>query len=83
MKHGADIQATTANGTAVDASRAGGAPVAQTKYLEAKAHCSNSGCSGVGLTKCTGCKQVRYCGQSCQLAHWQVHKVDCKMKTKS
>jgi ankyrin repeat protein len=69
IKHGADIGAKTAYGTAVDASRPVGASFAQTEYLEAKAHCSNPGCSGTGLKKCTGCKQVRYCGQACQLAH--------------
>jgi hypothetical protein len=77
-QHGADAQATAVDGTAVDASRAAGAPTAQTEYLEAKAHCSNPGCSGVGLKKCTGYKQARYCGQSCQLVHWNAHKADCK-----
>jgi hypothetical protein len=28
--------------------------------------------------KCTGCKQARYCGKVCQLAHWKAHKSDCK-----
>jgi ankyrin repeat protein len=78
LKHGADIGAKTAYGTAVDASRHVGATFAQTEYLEAKAHCSNPGCSGTGLKKCTGCKQARYCGPSCQLAQWKAHKVDCK-----
>jgi hypothetical protein len=78
LKNGANAQAFAAPGTAVDASRAGGAPIEQTEYLEAKAHCSNPGCSGARLKKCTGCKQVRFCGQVCQLAHWKAHKVDCK-----
>jgi hypothetical protein len=85
LKHGADAQAVDASkthDTAADASRAGGAPIAQTEYLEAKAHCSSPGCSGAGLKKCTGCKQARYCGQLCQLAHWKAHKDDCKIKTK-
>jgi hypothetical protein len=82
LKHGADAQASTAaHGTAVDASKDGDAPLAQTEYLEAKAHCSNPGCSGAGLKKCTGCKQARYCGQTCQLAHWKAHKADCKAST--
>jgi hypothetical protein len=50
----------------------------QTAYLEAKTSCSNSDCSGAGIKKCTGCKQARYCGEACQLAHWKVHKADCK-----
>jgi hypothetical protein len=77
-RHGADAQASAFGDTAVDASTAAGAPIAQTEYLQAKAHCSNPGCSGAGLKKCTGCKQARYCGQTCQLAHWKAHKGDCK-----
>jgi hypothetical protein len=80
IRSGADAQASTIDGTAVDVSRAAGAPVAQTQYLEAKAHCSNPGCSGAGLKKCTGCKQARYCGQTCQLAHWKAHKADCNAR---
>jgi ankyrin repeat protein len=76
-RNGSDAQASTVNGTVADFSRAGGAPIAQTEYLEAKAHCSNTGCSGAGLKKCTGCKQARYCGQTCQLAHWNAHKAEC------
>jgi hypothetical protein len=41
-------------------------------------HCSNPACAGAGIKKCTGCKEVRYCGQECQLAHWPAHKADCK-----
>jgi ankyrin repeat protein len=83
LKNGADVQASSAYGTTVDASRVGGAPIAQTEYLEAKAHCSNPSCCGVGLKKCTGCKQARYCGQVCQLAHWKAHKGDCKMRNEA
>jgi hypothetical protein len=39
LKHGANAQASTVHGTAVDASKDGGASIAQIKYLEAKAHC--------------------------------------------
>jgi hypothetical protein len=55
-----------------------GASAEQTMYLESKTHCSSPGCSGAGLMKCTGCKQVRYCKEACQLAHWKAHKADCK-----
>jgi hypothetical protein len=80
IKHGADPTAISDLGTATDASKDGGAAIAQTEYLEAKAHCSNPSCSGAGLKKCTGCKQVRYCGQTCQLAHWKAHKAVCKAR---
>ena len=80
IKHGANSQASTTDGfsNAAYFSKYYGAPVVQTEYLEAKAHCSNPSCSGAGLKKCTGCKQVRYCGQECQLAHWKAHKKNCK-----
>jgi hypothetical protein len=80
VKEGADpLKAMTADGaTAADFSKAVSASVEQTAYLEAKMHCSKTGCSGAGIMKCTGCKQARYCGEECQLAHWQAHKADCK-----
>jgi ankyrin repeat protein len=81
IKAGADTQATlfeVTDCTAADFSRHVGASADQTAYLEAKTHCSNPGCSGAGLLKCTGCKQARYCGEACQLAHWKAHKADCR-----
>jgi hypothetical protein len=85
LKAGADPQAVTtlnfADGTpitAADLFRVSGASAEQTAYLEAKTHCSNTGCSGAGIIKCTRCKQARYCGEPCQLAHWKAHKADCK-----
>jgi ankyrin repeat protein len=83
VKAGADTQAAAVDSsvskiTAADISKRFGALTTQTAYLEAKTHCSNTGCSGVGIMKCTRCKQVRYCGEPCQLAHWRVQKADCK-----
>jgi hypothetical protein len=40
--------------------------------------CSNPECGGIGPKRCSRCKQVRYCGRECQLAHWKAHKADCK-----
>jgi ankyrin repeat protein len=45
------------------------APAEQTAYLEAKTHCSHFGCSSAGVMKCMGCRQARYCGEACKLAH--------------
>jgi hypothetical protein len=81
VKAGANTQATIPgqiDARAADASRLAGASASQTAYLEAKTHCSNPGCSGAGLKKCPACKQARYCGEPCQLAHWKAHKADCK-----
>jgi hypothetical protein len=81
IKKGANPKAADQEyGTAADVSRRFGAPASQIAYLEAKMHCTNYGCSGAGFKKCTGCKQARYCGQKCQLAHWPVHKADCELQ---
>jgi hypothetical protein len=79
VKAGVDTQAATlTNVTAVHLSKFAGASAEQTAYLEAKTHCSNVGCSGAGIMKCTGCKQARYCLETCQLAHCKAHKGDCR-----
>jgi hypothetical protein len=78
VKAGADTQIAADDMSAADVSRRVGASAEQTAYLDAKTHCSNVGCSGAGIMKCTGCKQARYCGEACQLAHWKAHKVDCR-----
>jgi hypothetical protein len=81
VKAGADTQTfvdDSTNSTAASLSRDVGASAEQTAYLEAKTHCSNVGCSGAGMMKCTGCKQARYCREACQLVHWKVHKADCR-----
>jgi hypothetical protein len=75
MKAGADTQMFERIETAADLSRTVGASAEQTAYLEAKTHCSNVGCSGAGIMKCTGCRQAWHCGEACQLAHW---KADCR-----
>jgi hypothetical protein len=78
IKAGADPQVSAPWGTAANLSKKVGASAEQTAYLEAKTHCSSPECSGAGIMKCTGCKQTRYCGEPCQLAHWKTHKADCK-----
>jgi ankyrin repeat protein len=84
VKAGADTSSSlhrVRGSTAAFASETAGASAEQTAYLEAKTHCSNVGCTGAGIMKCTGCKQARYCGEACQLAHWKAHKADCKRWT--
>jgi hypothetical protein len=81
VKAGIQPSASFVHGTvcnAADISREAKATAEQIAYLDAKAHCSSYPCSGAGLLKCTGCKQARYCGQQCQVAHWKAHKADCK-----
>jgi ankyrin repeat protein len=84
IKEGADPKAESTDwGTAENVMEHYGGTIEQTAYLQAKTHCSNNDCSGAGLMKCMGCKQARYCGESCQLAHWKAHKADCKANKKS
>jgi hypothetical protein len=81
VKAGPDTQSVVNSyptDTAATLSREVGASAEQTAYLEAKTHCSNVGCSGAGIMKCTGCRQAQYCGEACQLAHWKAHKADCR-----
>jgi hypothetical protein len=59
MRHGADPSVSGDLETAADISRRFGASEKQTAYLEAKTPCSNFGCDGAGLKKCTGCKLAR------------------------
>ena len=40
--------------------------------------CSNPGCKKEGISKCSACLQVFYCGQTCQKTHWSNHKKTCK-----
>ena len=41
---------------------------------ECCAHCSKQ---GVGLKRCSRCKQASYCGAECQNADWKRHKKTC------
>ena len=51
--------------------------------------CNNPGCGNLGgfsevqlvkgtSSRCSGCRAARYCGRSCQVAHWKEHKGMCK-----
>jgi hypothetical protein len=83
MRHDADPQICSPEyGTAVDVAKMDNASTELIAYLEAKTHCSSPACGGAGIRKCTGCKQARYCGQACQLAHRPVHKLKCKRAPK-
>ena len=40
--------------------------------------CAQCGSEGIGLLRCSRCKQAAYCHAVCQKAHWQAHKLSCK-----
>ena len=40
--------------------------------------CSHCGKQGVGLKRCSRCKQASYCGAECQNANWRRHKKSCE-----
>ncbi|KAB8302796.1 hypothetical protein EYC80_006141 [Monilinia laxa] len=35
-------------------------------------------CAQIGSKACNGCFLVQYCSKECQVAHWTVHKTDCR-----
>jgi hypothetical protein len=80
VKRGANILATTDAGKNAEAiSKERFPDSCLTAYLTAKAHCSATGCPGMGLKKCVRCG-TRYCGKKCQVVHWGAHKPHCKVR---
>ena len=47
------------------------------EWLEAR-YCANPTCDQAANDKCPTCLEARYCGRACQLAHWPVHKKECR-----
>ena len=45
--------------------------------------CAAEGCSENGTQSCGGCKNVFYCGKTCQSKSWQQHKGPCKESAKA
>ena len=43
--------------------------------------CDNCEEANTEMKRCGDCLTVRYCNQTCQLAHWAVHKQNCKPKS--
>ena len=41
--------------------------------------CSQCGCSGPDLKRCSRCKHAMYCSRACQKKHWLIHGPMCKM----
>ncbi|KAH8593394.1 hypothetical protein B0O99DRAFT_515819 [Bisporella sp. PMI_857] len=37
-----------------------------------------SQCAELALKACKGCFLIQYCSKECQIAHWKLHKIDCK-----
>jgi len=44
---------------------------------EWKKRCQFCLCGSDELRRCSGCKCVYYCDQTCQRQHWQVHQTEC------
>jgi ankyrin repeat protein len=55
-----------------------GATAAQIAYLEVRECCANLGCDGGGRKRSCVCKETRYCGMACRVAHWRVHREGCR-----
>lgn len=45
--------------------------------------CAACGVSSTKLSKCSGCKQVHFCGRACQERAWKSHKMMCKKLKKN
>ena len=56
----------------------GGAPLPpqQQRQPQAAAACAACGAADAGMM-CGRCRGVRYCGRSCQGAHWRTHRSAC------
>jgi hypothetical protein len=58
---------------------AASAPSAAAPRPPAPRVCAAPGCSAtVGLRRCGGCGQVRYCSTACRDAHWRAHRRECR-----
>jgi ankyrin repeat protein len=83
MKHlvhkGAHVRAVATSGeTAITVLKAAEATAAQIAYLEVRECCATPGCDGGGRKRCCVCKETRYCGMACRVAHWRVHRGGCR-----
>jgi ankyrin repeat protein len=68
---------STAGLTAVTMLTAAGGNSAQIAYLEVRECCANPGCKNGGSKLCAVCKETRYCGMACRIAHWRMHREGC------
>jgi hypothetical protein len=76
---GARVRAVSVSGeTAITELNAAEATAAQIAYLEMRECCANPGCDGGGRKRCCVCKETRYCGRACRVAHWLVHREGCR-----
>lgn len=73
--HCAAMAATTVGGVAVRAGLVGTMPALPPSLCAA---CGKD----LASSKCSRCSAVRYCGRSCQAAHWPEHKKLCKSSSK-
>jgi hypothetical protein len=72
------VQAVSTDGKTADTYlKNAGATAEQIAYLEVRECCANPDCGGSGMKCCAVCKETRYCGKECQVAHWRVHRVGC------
>ena len=51
---------------------------AESELEEHQHRCLAEGCEYIGFHRCTGCRQLYYCSQECQRAHWPQHKSTCQ-----
>jgi ankyrin repeat protein len=79
VHQGAHVRAVSKSGsTVITELKAAGATAAQIVYLEVRECCANPGCDGGGRKRCCVCKEMRYCGMACRVAHWRAHRAGCR-----
>lgn len=42
------------------------------------ASCNNSNCNNRAQSRCERCRDAKYCGRDCQVAHWPLHRPLCR-----
>jgi hypothetical protein len=61
-----------------DTSSTGSVPSEEVPDESTSESCSALGCGGRAHLRCAGCLSACYCSDTCQSAHWKVHRKPCR-----